>query len=291
MNQIKSILTAALLLTGATSYAQCSDVANNYEMKLTQKGNNTLAVQIRYNDGAVANAQSTLPKSDKSLFGLVFAIAWPTTSDIKIEGTTSTHKVFAVAQDASVGANTQNKATDDNIATFYHTNDMPAAFGADWKNGEWVTIAEVKYSGKLNGSDFFSFVNCDYGVAHPNSYYGNTHTDPWFAIYDTKTSSLEQFSPKMMTEVPGTASNVSDFNIYPNPTSDVFNVEISTELNTQVAVNITDLSGRVVKNGVFGVTKGTNKHTMNVADLSSGNYLIKITDGKTLNYIQKVQKN
>jgi hypothetical protein len=30
---------------------------------------------------------------------------------------------------------------------------------------------------------------------------------------------------------------------------------------------------------------------MNVKEIASGNYMVKITDGKTLNYIQKVQKN
>jgi hypothetical protein len=290
MKQLKTMLVSALILGATQANAQCSDAKNNFEMKLVPGVNKTLNVQIRYNNGSVDGAVSTLPTTQSNLFGLVYAISWPTTSQVKIESVNATAKPFSIAIDEAASM-PQNKNVSDNIVTFYHNNDMPAAFNANWRNGEWMTIAEVKYSGSLNGNDFFSFVNCDYGMSHPNSYSGNSHTDPWFALLDPKTGAFEQYSPKMMTEVPGTVTNVSNFNIYPNPTSDVFNVEISTDINTQVAINITDLNGRVVSNQIVTVAKGLNKASVNASALASGNYLIKITDGKTLNYIQKVQKN
>ena len=44
------------------------------------------------------------------------------------------------------------------------------------------------------------------------------------------------------------------------------------------------------KSQIQQVEKGTTTCKMNVKEIASGNYLVKITDGKTLNYIQKVQK-
>lgn len=54
----------------------------------------------------------------------------------------------------------------------------------------------------MANGDYFSLLNCDYGLAHPNSYYGNSATDPWLSILEDGKSL--QYSPKMITELPGT---------------------------------------------------------------------------------------
>jgi hypothetical protein len=286
------IILAVALLGVVKSNAQCSPAANNFEMKLVPNKDNTLTVKIRYNDGAVNNAVSTLPSKDLNLNGLAFAITWPSSSDIKIESCDALLAPFSVDLDRSMGTSAQNKvaAIADNIQTFYHTNSLPVVFGFDWENNKWNDIATIHYTGTLAQGDFFSFMNCDYGLAHPNSYSGNSYTDPWFEIVNLTTMSFEQYAPKMLTEVPGTISNVTTFNIYPNPTSSELYIDIASELNTQVVANITDVNGKVVTSSVFKLEKGNNKNKMNLGDLPNGNYIVKITDGKTLNYIQKVAK-
>jgi hypothetical protein len=94
----------------------------------------------------------------------------------------------------------QNK----NIRTLVHDNSiiMPTAFKADWLNNKWYDVATINFTGTLVNGDYFSLVNCDYGLAHPNSYNGNSTTDPWLSILEDGKSF--QYSPKMITELPGT---------------------------------------------------------------------------------------
>jgi hypothetical protein len=290
MKKIFAVMSLATLATLNTN-AQCSEAKNNFEMKLVHKANNMLSVQMRYNDGAVADAVSSLPTTQLNLDGLVFAITWPTTSQVAINTVTTGAKPFNIEVDKTVGQGlSQNKTVQDNIVTFYHNTDFPNALPSNWKNGEWMSIAEVNYTGNLAANDFFSFVNCDYGLAHPNSYSGNSHTDPWFALIDLKSSVYQQYSPKMITERPSNSIAQSSFNIYPNPTTSEFTVEINTDFNTQVVINVTDLTGKVVSSQILTVAKGLNKTQVNVANLAAGNYLVKVADGKTLNFVQKLEK-
>lgn len=71
----------------------------------------------------------------------------------------------------------------------------------------------------------------------------------------------------------GTVSNekffTENFNLYPNPTSDVLNISSKNGLEMK-EIKITDLSGRIVRTL-------NNASTINVSDLSAGTYLIDIT--------------
>ncbi len=75
------------------------------------------------------------------------------------------------------------------------------------------------------------------------------------------------------------------FNISPNPTSDIVN--ISSSLNTNLTqVNVIDLNGRTVKAFNLG---GVVNAQINIADLSSGVYMLNITseEGTTTKKIVK----
>jgi hypothetical protein len=285
---MKKVIVSLLAIVAGISqvYAQCSDVINNYELKLSPKGDNSISIQMRHRADKTVADQS--PTAQIGIDGLVFAIAWPTTSDITI-GNVSTSYPFSMYQDKAVGHQGQNKTTTDNMATFYHNSDMPNVIKATWKEDVWYDVATISYSGTLQGNDIISFVTCEYGLSHPNSYSGNSHTDPWFMMMDMASHEVIQYSPKMITELPSTIQATS-YKVYPNPSSEVFNVDIQTELTTQVGIQLLDASGRVVKTDYSNVVPGLNKASITVADITPGNYTIKITDGKTLNYIQKVQK-
>jgi Secretion system C-terminal sorting domain len=285
----KVIFTLACALGMYTSTtAQCSQVPNNFEMKLTQVSVGKLAVQIRHTDAE--GAQSVAPVSSQSLFGMIFAISWPKTSNITLENAASGNKPFEIGEDKFAWtAQNKNVSNEDNMATFYHTNDMPAEFGYNWENNKWYDVAVISYKGNLAEGDMFSFATCDYGVAHPNSYAGNSHTDPWFAVYDMRTSVYNEFSPRMITERSAQFS-APVISIYPNPATTDITVDVTCGVSSQVAAQITDITGKVVSNSIFKVQKGNTKQTISVAGLAPGNYMVKLTDGKTLNYVQKFEK-
>jgi hypothetical protein len=177
--------------------AQCSPTLNNFEIKLSQTGDQTLKVQMRYHADAVNGAESVLPSTKQVFDGLIFAITWPTTSRVELTKCTENNVDIDLIIDNSPS---QNK----NIRTLVHDNSitMPTAFKADWTNDKWYDVATISFTGTLAAGDYFSLLNCDYGLAHPNSYYGNSTTDPWLSILEDGKSF--QYSPKMITELPGT---------------------------------------------------------------------------------------
>ena len=196
MKKIYSLIMTIIIGTQVAS-AQCSPTLNNFEIKLSQTGDQTLKVQMRYHADAVNGAESVLPSTKQVFDGLIFAITWPTTSRVELTKCTENNVDIDLIIDNSPS---QNK----NIRTLVHDNSitMPTAFKADWTNDKWYDVATISFTGTLAAGDYFSLLNCDYGLAHPNSYYGNSTTDPWLSILEDGKSF--QYSPKMITELPGT---------------------------------------------------------------------------------------
>jgi hypothetical protein len=272
-------------------FAQCSPVPNDFEMRLLTTSKSTVTIQIRYHAGVNPKAESSLPNQQFRIDGLVFAIAWPTTSNtIHFTETKSLLAPFDVALDA-VLTNGTNKNALDNIQTFFHNNttSLPTAYTANWKANEWMNIATLSYTGDLQTNDFFSFVTCDYGIAHPNSYYGNSTTDPWFAMLDNN-GKYVQYSPKMITELPKNVSVNNVFKIYPNPATTDIHIDIQTNVASNAAIKIVDETGRIVKIIAVELQSGNNINNIYINELAAGNYYVHITDGKSIDYIQKIQK-
>jgi len=195
MKKIYSLIMATII--GAqVAIAQCSPTLNNFEIKLNQTGYQTLKVQMRYHADAVDSAESTLPSTKQIFDGLIFAITWPSTSRVELTKCIRNNEDINLVIDYTP----QNK----NIRTLVHDNSIiiPTAFKSDWLNNKWYDVATINFTGTLVNGDYFSLVNCDYGLAHPNSYNGNSTTDPWLSILEDGKSF--QYSPKMITELPGT---------------------------------------------------------------------------------------
>jgi hypothetical protein len=69
--------------------------------------------------------------------------------------------------------------------------------------------------------------------------------------------------------------------VYPNPASDVLRVDYTSDAATTTAIQVTDLTGRVIISQNVSVTKGANLLPLNIASLPSGAYLVKINNDIT----------
>lgn len=76
------------------------------------------------------------------------------------------------------------------------------------------------------------------------------------------------------------ASSNSLLNLYPNPASDKLNVDFLAEHDTQLQVEVMDLTGRVVLTTTQAVPNGPSTFGLQLPDLRNGMYLLRITDGK-----------
>jgi hypothetical protein len=85
-------------------------------------------------------------------------------------------------------------------------------------------------------------------------------------------------------------SNITENNIlklYPNPANDKVSIEINSNLNQNLVIEILDLTGRIIQKQSEIVTIGNSKLEVNLSNLSSGLYLIKCNNSIQKIYITK----
>jgi hypothetical protein len=85
--------------------------------------------------------------------------------------------------------------------------------------------------------------------------------------------------------------SISTGNLYPNPMTDVLNIELGTEMDVQEAtIKMFDMSGKVVRNITSQLQRGTNVITIDVRDLAAAQYQVVIyKDGAQVS-TQKITK-
>jgi len=76
------------------------------------------------------------------------------------------------------------------------------------------------------------------------------------------------------------------FSVYPNPSTNIVNVTIRSEISTDFSIQIIDISGKVYQtlSTVAPVVK------INIEDLADGIYFIKVTDNQGRNKVEKLLK-
>ncbi|HTA27717.1 MAG TPA: DNRLRE domain-containing protein [Bacteroidia bacterium] len=128
-------------------------------------------------------------------------------------------------------------------------NNSPNQFGILWR-----LATEVKYR----------------SVVFSSNYYPNPARRPTLSVCYTSKTGVQQISDKPVISV------------YPNPTKDNVTITYSTKNGENVYYTVYDLTGKqLITNTLLG--KGTNiLGTINTAGLSSGMYLIKLTDGNNI---------
>lgn len=105
----------------------------------------------------------------------------------------------------------------------------------------------------------------------------------FYSLETNNTVFLDDFSFSYLGSAIGISENPENpFLLFPNPANEY--IQVQSELNEQVVVQLMDLTGKLIKS----VTLGANRiHQVDISDLSSGLYLVKmISDGKE--YTQKL---
>jgi hypothetical protein len=70
---------------------------------------------------------------------------------------------------------------------------------------------------------------------------------------------------------------VSGINVFPNPANNVANVSIELSNDAAVAINVTDLSGKVVYTTDLGTVNGTQDVQVNTSSFTSGVYMVNVS--------------
>jgi hypothetical protein len=71
-------------------------------------------------------------------------------------------------------------------------------------------------------------------------------------------------------------------NLYPNPTNDKTYISLNLKESAEVAIEVTDINGRVVASRKFGNVQGDNLFPYDSSDLTAGVYFVRIHIGKEI---------
>jgi len=80
------------------------------------------------------------------------------------------------------------------------------------------------------------------------------------------------------------------FFVYPNPATTSLNIDINIDKNTNAKMRIYDVTGKLIKQIETELTKGANNTIIELGDIVTGIYMIRISDGNGLNYSQQFNK-
>lgn len=94
-------------------------------------------------------------------------------------------------------------------------------------------------------------------------------------IFYTVSKKLTIWDPNMSVE----ENEFSNLKVYPNPTKDVVNIEFETATFGKTKFDIFDINGRLVKTTESDLLNET-KHQINIEQLTSGTYILVITNVK-----------
>jgi hypothetical protein len=69
---------------------------------------------------------------------------------------------------------------------------------------------------------------------------------------------------------------ISTLSLYPNPAADEAILELTTKQSTNIRLQLTDVTGKLVRGVNAGLVYGFYKHTLNTRELTKGIYFLKI---------------
>jgi hypothetical protein len=70
----------------------------------------------------------------------------------------------------------------------------------------------------------------------------------------------------------------ADLNVFPNPTSEILNIEFGQEMSDLIQIDLYDLTGKKVMSSQNNVSAGNNFLQINIAELESGIYFLNMNN-------------
>lgn len=142
--------------------------------------------------------------------------------------------------------------------------------GSSFNNGTFYQ-STVVIPGPFTSNSTFR-VQCDASANDDQVYIDNV------VLTGCKSNSSARLADPTVEETTSVDATgiLSDINIYPNPTSDVLNMEMELAQDAQIELVIIDATGKTVLSRSLNQMEGLNKLTLNMYDLSSGIYMMNV---------------
>jgi hypothetical protein len=144
----------------------------------------------------------------------------------------------------------------------------------------FTTIAKVN-SKAPNGN---SAATLNYTSINPEPKLGHNYYRLQQVDLDNKTSVHAQIVDLIW------GANGNTVSIYPNPTTDILNIDLYAQTAQNTTVKLLDMSGRVIKQIQAKSAAGMNYIKLKMSELANGVYTVQVYENNNLTYTSKVKK-
>jgi len=142
-----------------------------------------------------------------------------------------------------------------------------------------TSITGITITAAQSGATTYYWLNCDNGffrVPGANSQIFAASANGNYAVEITINGCVDTSACVSMVNVGFTEAELNNgLNIYPNPTNDMVTFERTIGLETNLSYSIVNIQGEQIIDGSFA--RGEKAITLNLEELSSGIYFLKIT--------------
>jgi hypothetical protein len=87
--------------------------------------------------------------------------------------------------------------------------------------------------------------------------------------------------PCLLVGIEEIKNATSSFNVYPNPASDLLNVQFEAKFNSIATIKVYDVTGRIVFEQKQVALNGINKHLINTSGFMKGMYMLEVETGES----------
>lgn len=166
------------------------------------------------------------------------------------------------------------------------------AIQLNWKVTQQTDIALFSLEKSINGRDFSSINSINKNDALIE--YNSTDTKPFntTTYYRIRQQNIDgSYSYSNVVSVKGLKTvGVQIAEVYPNPILSKLNVLITADGAKTAQMVITDLAGKTVTTSSINLQDGENNISLNVHNLTAGNYIIQVVDKNQKSNLVKIVK-
>lgn len=182
------------------------------------------------------------------------------------------------------------------VANYIETNSAILIQVDAADNNDGSGLGEISYYVSIDGTPFNLIGS---GFDTEISYEANLDKGKIYRFYSVATDNVgnqENKTPKI-TEVDIAApTNVeyntlsANLNVYPNPVANILNIDILVVAAEPITYQLTDMNGKIILEGAFPNT-GIGAHRLNIANINTGVYLLRIIQGEQQSIFKIIKSN
>lgn len=83
------------------------------------------------------------------------------------------------------------------------------------------------------------------------------------------------------TEFLAASSSINNLRLLPNPAQHSTTLQYECSHDTELHMNLLDMSGKIIQQQVYSATAGSNEYSWSLTDVPAGYYVVTLTDGNT----------